>query len=105
MDEEKMKAAADAGATGDFETMTLVQQIKAIDSVIDESVRQFLVMDGGNMEVIERYGNDDHKEKYLKPLLEGDIRSGHRQGNAGERECAAGVRRGIDSSRRSDRCR
>jgi NifU-like protein len=53
MDEEKMAAAADAGLSGDFETMTLVQQIKAIDAVVDESVRQFLVMDGGNMEVVD----------------------------------------------------
>jgi len=31
--------------------------------------------DTGNMEVIERYGNAKHKEKYLKPLLDGKMRS------------------------------
>ncbi|MFT7860935.1 MAG: iron-sulfur cluster assembly scaffold protein [Sulfurimonas sp.] len=70
MDEEKMKAAADAQAAGggNFEEMTLVQQIKAVDAIIDENIRQFLVMDGGDMEIIDIKKNDPYIDIYIRYL-------------------------------------
>jgi len=68
MDEEKMRAAADAGSKANFEEMTLVQQIKAIDAEVDESIRQFLVMDGGDMEVIDVKTSDEYIDVYIRYL-------------------------------------
>jgi NifU-like protein len=68
MDEEKMKAAAEAGVEGDFESMTLVQKIKAIDAVVDENIRQFLIMDGGNMEVIDVKDSGEFIDVYIRYL-------------------------------------
>ncbi len=68
MDQEKMAAAADAGIHGDFESMTMVQKIKAIDAVIDENLRQFLIMDGGNMEVIDVKDGEEYIDIYIRYL-------------------------------------
>ncbi len=68
MDEAKMKAAAEAGLGGDFEKMTLVQKIKAIDAVVDENIRQFLIMDGGNMEVIDVKDGGEYIDVYIRYL-------------------------------------
>ncbi|WP_300367882.1 iron-sulfur cluster assembly scaffold protein [Hydrogenimonas sp.] len=71
MEEEKLKEAAEKQASGEeisFNDMTLVQKIKAIDSVIDESVRQYLIMDGGNMEVLDVKQNGQYTDVYIRYL-------------------------------------
>ena len=68
MDEQMMKIAADAGEEGNFEEMTLVQQIKAVDAIVDENVRQFLIMDGGNMEIIDIKNSDENIDIYIRYL-------------------------------------
>ena len=69
-EQEKLKTAADASATGtlSFDKMTLVQRIKAIDSVLDSDIRPMLVMDGGNMEIIDIKENLPHYDLYIRYL-------------------------------------
>ena len=48
--------------------MTLVQRIKAVDAVIDSDIRPMLVMDGGDMEIIDIKENLPHYDIYIRYL-------------------------------------
>lgn len=51
-----------------FRQMNIEQQISTINAVIDESIRQFLVMDGGDMEVLDVKENGAQIDIYIRYL-------------------------------------
>ena len=70
-EKEKMTMAADASASGenlDFSQMTVVQKLKTVDKVIDENIRQMLIMDGGDMEILDIKENGENIDIYIRYL-------------------------------------
>ncbi|WP_373028862.1 iron-sulfur cluster assembly scaffold protein [Sulfurovum sp.] len=71
-EKEKMAAGAtlgNAGSSGaDFAQMTIVQRIKAVDKVVDENIRQMLIMDGGDMEILDIKENGANFDIYIRYL-------------------------------------
>ncbi len=70
-DKEKMAKSADASASGvnvSFVEMTVVQKLKAVDKVIDDNIRQMLIMDGGDMEILDIKENGAHIDIYIRYL-------------------------------------
>ena len=68
---EKMAAGATLGGTGadiDFAKMTIVQKLKAVEKVIDDNIRQMLIMDGGDMEVLDIKENGANFDIYIRYL-------------------------------------
>lgn len=64
MESERLGALADAQVAGSqselsFEEMTMVQKLKSVEAVIDENIRPMLVMDGGNIEILDIKESDD----------------------------------------------
>ena len=70
MEQEKREAAADASLSGNlsFDKMTIVQRIKAVETIIDEYIRPMLVMDGGDMEIIDIKENTPYYDIYIRYL-------------------------------------
>jgi len=74
-DYEKEKVAStatlgnDNSATlGDFGTMTIVQRLKAVEKVVDDNIRQMLVADGGDMEILDIKENGENIDIYIRYL-------------------------------------
>ena len=70
MERERLSKAANtkAEAKDDFGSMSMVQKIRAVDAVVEEYVRPMLVMDGGDMEVVDIKENDSYYDIYIKYL-------------------------------------
>ncbi len=70
MEGEKLTAAADTTQSGEnsFDKMTIVQRIKAVDAIIEEYIRPMLVMDGGDMEIIDIKENTPYYDIYIRYL-------------------------------------
>ncbi len=70
MDRERLAEAAveNAKVDKDFGKLTIVQKIKLVDSVIDEFVRPMLVMDGGDMEVVDIKETGSNYDLYIRYL-------------------------------------
>ena len=70
-EKEKMAKAADASGSGadlSFAEMTLVQKLKAVDKTVDDNIRQMLIMDGGDMEILDIKENGQHIDIYIRYL-------------------------------------
>ena len=70
MNQERLEAAAETTQSGEmsFDKMTIVQRIKSVDTVIDEYIRPMLVMDGGDMEIIDIKENLPYFDIYIRYL-------------------------------------
>jgi len=68
---EKMAKSANDISSGKevpFAQMTLVQKLNAVNKVIDENIRQMLIMDGGDMEILDIKENGGHIDIYIRYL-------------------------------------
>jgi len=72
MEHDRLLALANAKITGShtisFEEMTVVQKLKEIEAVIDENIRPMLIMDGGNMEILDIKEGDGVTDIYIRYL-------------------------------------
>ncbi|MFT7824089.1 MAG: iron-sulfur cluster assembly scaffold protein [Sulfurimonas sp.] len=67
-EKEKLAQTTSSGADISFAEMTVVQRLKTIEKVIDDNIRQMLVMDGGDMEILDIKENGANFDIYIRYL-------------------------------------
>jgi len=65
---EKLAKQADSSYDAPFAQMTIVQRLKAVEKVIDDNIRQMLIMDGGNIEILDIKENGANFDIYIRYL-------------------------------------
>jgi len=73
MEHDKILSAADSQTVDSddfvFEKLTMVQKLKKVEKVIDENIREMLMMDGGNLEIVDLRDTDDgYTDIYIRYL-------------------------------------
>ena len=69
--QEKLLAGSTLGgaeSTLEFTKMSIVQKLKAVEKIIDDNIRQMLIMDGGDMEVLDIKENGENHDIYIRYL-------------------------------------
>ncbi len=69
--QEKLLAGSTLGgaeSTLEFSKMSIVQKLKAVEKIIDDNIRQMLIMDGGDMEVLDIKENGENHDIYIRYL-------------------------------------
>ncbi|PAF54390.1 iron-sulfur cluster assembly scaffold protein NifU [Helicobacter sp. 13S00482-2] len=69
MEAEKLKESLQKSANGQlsFKDMTTVQKVRAVEKTIDDTVRPMLMMDGGDMEIIDiKDTSDGYIDIYIR---------------------------------------
>jgi NifU-like protein len=64
---EKERLESTIGADN-FKDMSMVAKIKTIEAVLDENIRPMLIMDGGNMELLDIKETDENIDIYIRYL-------------------------------------
>jgi len=73
MEHDKILSAADLQTADSddfvFEKLTMVQKLKKVEKTIDENIREMLMMDGGNIEIVDLRDTDDgYTDIYIRYL-------------------------------------
>ncbi len=65
---EEKKASGASLVNKPFKDMSIEEKLVAINSTIDEHIRAMLVMDGGDMEILDVKNNGEHTDIYIRYL-------------------------------------